>query len=90
MPDTSLNSHSVIIQGRSRLSLTGVTDVINYDDREIVAATTQGRIKLGGHEFKIERLSIDEGELVIVGSIDTLAYSQGSASRGSALKKLFT
>lgn len=67
--------HNIIMQNRTKLSISGVEDVENFDDREVVMYTSHGKLTVHGTELHIERLSVDEGDLTIEGTIDTLAYS---------------
>ena len=79
--------HSITIQDRERLSVTGVEDIENFDERETVLYTALGKLLIRGQDMKMERLSVDDGALVIHGQIDAVEYSE---MRGhSLLSKLF-
>ena len=79
--------HSITIQDRERLSVTGVEDIENFDERETVLYTALGKLLIRGRDMKMERLSVDDGALVIHGQIDAVEYSE---MRGhSLLSKLF-
>ena len=91
MPSDKLNqmiSHHLILQNREKLSVSGVQDVENFDDREIVAVTSHGKLTVTGSGLHMGRLSLEEGELAIEGIIDALEYSADSG-RGSFLSRLF-
>ncbi len=81
--------HNVIMQNRSRLSISGVQDVENFDDREIVLYTTCGKLTVQGTQLHIERLSVEEGDLTIEGGVDSLAYSAEMRGRSGLFSKLF-
>ncbi len=70
------NPHNVVIQDREKLSVTGVEDIENFDERETVLYTALGRLLIRGRDMKMERLSVDEGALVIHGQIDAVEYSE--------------
>ena len=79
--------HSITIQDREKLSVTGVEDIENFDERETVLYTALGKLMIRGRDMKMERLSVDDGALVIHGQIDAVEYSE---MRGhSLLSKLF-
>ncbi len=61
--------HNIIMQNRSKLSISGVEDVENFDDREVVLYTSRGKLTVHGTELHIERLSVDEGDLTIEGRL---------------------
>ena len=81
--------HNIIMQNRAKLSVSGVEDVENFDDREIVMYTSRGKLTVHGTQLHIARLSVEEGDLTIEGTIDTLAYSAEMRGHGAFLSKLF-
>ena len=82
------NPHNVVIQDREKISITGVEDIENFDDRETVLFTSLGKLVLHGRDLRMERLSTDDGSLVIYGRIESLEYSADTRS-GSFLSRLF-
>lgn len=74
--------HSVILEGRERLSLSGVTDVSGFDEEAIYTETCKGRLSIHGSGLHIEKLSLDTGEMVIEGLIDRLEYETEVRSGG--------
>lgn len=80
--------HNVIMQNRSKLTVSGVKDIESFDEREIVIYTVNGTLTVSGNELRIEKLSVDEGELAVEGNINSLVYSE-SASKGGFFQKLF-
>ncbi len=81
--------HNIIMQNREKLSVSGVEDVENFDDREIVMYTSRGKLTIQGTDLRIERLSVEEGDLTIEGTIDTLVYSAQTRGHGGFLSRLF-
>ena len=69
-------TQTLVIQDRGKLSVTGVSDIETFDERETVLYTALGRLLVRGREMKMERLSVDEGALVIHGQIDAVEYSE--------------
>ncbi|MDR1132022.1 MAG: sporulation protein YabP [Oscillospiraceae bacterium] len=80
--------HNVIMEDRARLSVTGVTDVESFDDRQIVARTSKGSLIIRGGELHIDQLSLDSGELAVTGLITDLGYEE-TAPGGSLWSRLF-
>ena len=66
--------HTLILEKRSRLSVSGVEDVESFDENEVVMYTNQGMLTISGSELRIERLTIDGGELGVEGHINGLKY----------------
>ena len=88
---TAEASHNVIIEGRKKLSVSGVDDVESFDENEIVMGTAQGVLILSGKDLRIEKLSLDSGEVTVEGVVDSLEYEDGtdSGDGGGFLSRLF-
>lgn len=79
---------NIILEDRSRLSVTGVLDVDSFDDRQIVAKTVKGSLILRGNDLHIDKLSLDTGDLTVTGLITDLGYEE-TAPSGSLWQRLF-
>lgn len=81
--------HSVQIENREKLSLTGVASVESFNECEVTAITNSGPITVFGAGLHITRLDLDVGHLWIEGQIGGLEYHQQMQRRGffSALFK---
>jgi sporulation protein YabP len=80
--------HSVILEDRERLSISGVVEVDSFDERQIIMRTTKGNLILRGNELHIEKLSLETGDLSVTGLITDLCYEETSVS-GSLWSRLF-
>jgi len=80
--------HSLSMQNRARLSLTGVVDVNGFDETLIVLATTQGALAIRGEGLHIDRIDLSAGELDVRGKIRELSYEE-QASGGGFWSRLF-
>ena len=74
--------HHVILEGRERLSVSGVEEVERFDEESVVMETSQGTLIVSGQGLHIEQLSLDGGELRVEGTIDALSYEDGRRERG--------
>ena len=74
--------HRLTLDGRARLTLTGVEDVERFDEAEIVMSTSAGALTIRGTELHIEKLSLDGGEIHITGQVDSLNYEEPHAAGG--------
>ena len=81
---------NIIIEDRVKLTATGVIDVDN-DNENVILATQLGTLIVKGANFRINKLNVDVGELIIEGEIDSILYSDGygKKSKGSLLSKMF-
>ena len=80
--------HRLTLEGRERLSVTGVEHVERFDETGIVLVTAAGLLEISGEELHIGKLSLDGGELWVEGRIDTLCYEEQESRRG-LLQRLF-
>ena len=72
------------LDGRERLSVSGVEDVERFDESGIVLSTTAGLLIITGEGLHIGKLSLEGGELHVDGQIDSIAYEEPSAARGGS------
>lgn len=84
--------HKLILNNRRSCNLTGVNDVLSFDEHEIILETEQGMLMIKGMELHVNRLMLDKGEVDVDGRIDSFTYSEQSAmsTKGeSLLSRLF-
>ena len=79
--------HRLSLDGRKNCLLTGVKDVINFDDREVQLETGQGNLTIKGSGLHVTGLSLERGEVTIDGMIDSMVYSdsQNLKTRGESV-----
>ncbi len=84
----STAAHQLTLEGRARLSVTGVEHVERFDETGIVLVTAAGLLVIGGADLRIGRLSVDGGDLLVEGRVDSLVYEERE-SGGGLLRRLF-
>ena len=94
MPEEKRSSgkHTVVMDGRQNIEITGVNDVISFDEETIIADTELGILVLRGSNLHVNRLNLDNGELEVDGEISNLTYEEDSGhgkGKSSLLSKLF-
>lgn len=67
--------HSLTMEARRKTALTGVKEVIAFDDGQVVLETDAGEITLTGQGMHVTRLMLTEGELTVEGLIDGIFYT---------------
>ena len=80
--------HSLNLEGREKMSITGVDDVSGFDENTIVLTTSQGDLNIHGQGLHIDRIDLDAGELELRGKIQELSYDEPARS-GSLWSRLF-
>lgn len=81
--------HSLTLDERRSLSVTGVTDIGGYDEQTIVAETQQGELTVRGEGLHIIRMSIEMGELIVEGNVTSLQYSERLPRSEGFFSRLF-
>ncbi len=82
-------SHRISLEGRERLSISGVEEVESFDEATIVMLTDKGTLVVRGEGLHIEQLSLDGGDLRVEGHVDSLTYEDEGPSRGGLFARLF-
>lgn len=83
---------NLILENREKLTITGVVDVLSFDDQIVIVETQLGLLTIKGEELRINKLSLDISEVIIDGEIFNLGYSEAGMNKkssGSILGKIF-
>ena len=83
---TVKRAHSLCIKGET--TITGVTQVIALEEKEVKVAIGDRNLLLVGTGFSAEKLSLEEGILVLAGDVVSVKYT-AKAEAKSLLKRLF-
>lgn len=78
----------LMLDNRSRLTVTGVNDVGSFDEKTVVAFTDYGQLTIHGSRLNISKLSIESGELAVEGAISSLIYTDNQPNE-NIFKRLF-
>ena len=81
-------SHTLSMENRDKLSLTGVEDVSGFDESLVVLTTSMGELTVRGEGLHIERIDLDSGQLEVRGKVQELSYDE-SAPKGTLRSRLF-
>ncbi len=82
-------SYGLKLDGRERLSLSGVTDVDSFDEAGVQLRTLGGTLQIRGDSLHMERLDLDRGEVTLTGRIDAAEYTDDYARQGGLLSRIF-
>lgn len=87
-----LAEHKVVMENREKVMVTAVEDVESFDEEKIVIHTDMGIMTVIGADFRISRLNVEEGQVLIEGEVDEIHYSDkgsGTKEQGGLLSRLF-
>ena len=81
---------NLILENREKLNVTGVIDVLSFDDQVVIIETELGLLTVKGENLKINKLNIDTSEVIVEGKVDNLSYSEHQTkSEGGIFGKIF-
>lgn len=81
---------NLILENREKLNVSGVNDVLSFDDQVVIIETELGLLTVKGENLKINKLSIDTSEVIIEGEINNLSYTERQVkSEGGIFGKIF-
>lgn len=84
--------HKLVVEQRESVAITGVVDVISFDEEQVVCETDLGVLILRGANLHVNSLNLESGSLDIFGEISGINYeaqSQGARGKASFFSKIF-
>lgn len=82
--------HNAILEDRTRLMLTGVTDVESFDEKLVELYTQLGELSIRGKNLHVSEMSLESGELSVEGEIQALIYGEKDRTKKlGVIGKLF-
>lgn len=84
-------NHCISMKNRSGLTVGEVEDVESFDEEKVVVRTSMGTMTVTGTDFRIHKLNVDDGQLIIDGTVDEIKYSESAerVNRGGFFSALF-
>ena len=75
--------HRLMMVNRSALSVSGIRDVVSFDENQVVLDTDMGLLTMKGKDLHVSRLTLEKGEVDVDGTVDSLVYSSNESYRKS-------
>ncbi len=79
--------HKLTLNERKQLTVTGVTEVVSFDETAVVAHTRLGTLIVQGKDLQLKTLLPEGGQVSVEGQISALAYEEPKAT-GSLWRRL--
>ena len=74
-----VKNHMMTLDNRRRATLTGVSEVLGFDENQVSLMTENGEVTITGEGLHVTKLMLEEGQLAVEGKVDGIQYS---AQRG--------
>ena len=88
--DDVKREHSLSLDNRAVLTLSGVCDVDSFNEGTIMLYTSLGELTIKGRELHIDAMSVETGDMVITGDIWSAVYGDRDRKKPvSALGRIF-
>lgn len=86
-----LSNHRLTLENRRGGTVTGVSDVNSFDEKEILLFTEAGKLVIKGEQLHVKRLDLEKGEVDLEGKVDSITYLSKTKDRKdeSLLKRMF-
>ena len=78
--------HQLSLADRRKLTMTGVTEVVSFDDTAVVLETALGSLVVQGQGLQLKTLSVDGGQVAVEGHVSALLYEE--PRQGGWLRRL--
>ena len=88
MGETQTLPHKLTLDQRQKLDVSGVREVVCFDDTAVVLRTDLGTLLVQGRELQLKTLSLEGGQVDVTGTVSALIYEEPKRS-GGVMRRLF-
>lgn len=67
-------AHGLTLEGRSKMSISGVTDVDCFDESTVLVYTVMGELTVKGKHLQVDSLSVETGDVSLQGDVWSIRY----------------
>ena len=78
--------HKLHLNERTSLTMTGVAEVVSFDENTVVLQTSLGLLVIQGQQLQLKNLTLEGGQVAVEGSIRALSYEE---PRQTGWRRLF-
>lgn len=68
--------HKLVLNERKQLTVSGVTEVVSFDDTAVIAHTQLGTLVVQGKDLQLKTLLPEGGQVAVDGSISAIIYEE--------------
>ncbi|MBE6933855.1 MAG: sporulation protein YabP [Ruminococcaceae bacterium] len=79
--------HRLTLNERRQLSMTGVSEVVSFEETAVVLRTELGTLVIQGKDLQLKTLSVEGGQVAVDGTISALHYEE-PRPKGGWLRRL--
>ena len=75
-------SHRLTLEERGKLTMTGVTEVVSFEETCVILRTGMGTLMVQGQDLQLKTLSQEGGQVAVDGKVSALVYEEPRTSGG--------
>ncbi len=81
--------HRLTLDERQKLTVTGVSEVVSFDENSVVLTTDMGTLVILGSQLQLKTLSVEGGQVAVDGTVSSMSYEELRHSTGGWMRRLF-
>lgn len=74
--------HAFSLSERAKADISGVRQVLTFDENEVSLLTDAGELVLSGEKLHVTHLLLEEGKLSVEGRVDAVQYLDRARRKG--------
>lgn len=78
----SATNHALTLTQRKKLTMTGATEVLSFEEDGVVLKTEMGTLVIQGRGLKLQTLSPEGGQVEVTGTVTAMVYEEPKARGG--------
>lgn len=82
-------THTIKMESRRKANISGVVDVLSFDEDCVIADTLEGALVLKGSDLHVSSLDLDKGILVVDGEFTGFNYDETPSAKTSVFGRIF-
>lgn len=71
----------ITLTDRSLLKMSGVGEVLSFDEKYVLVGSTEGKIEIEGENLKILHMAAQDGNFLLTGRVDGIFFSRPKKPR---------
>ncbi len=87
MAGTAETGRTLCLYQRKQLEISGVREVVSFDERGATILTEDGELSIEGTDIKISNLDTDSGRVSVGGRIDAMIYSADPTEKKKGFRR---
>lgn len=82
-------AQNILIEDRNNITISGVEQVDSFNENTIILSTIKGGLSIKGENLNVSKLNLDEGNVRITGTVNSLTYISKEGAPKNLMGKIF-